>query len=63
VLSFVPKTESFDFELADELAELQFDFQQRFANLLGALEVGQIPSWDLQRFLEPDAAEKIYPIE
>jgi hypothetical protein len=62
VLSFIPKTDSFNFELANELAKLQFDFQQRFVNLVGAIEIGQIPSWDLDRFLDVRAAEKIYPI-
>jgi hypothetical protein len=60
-LSFVPRSQSFDFELASELAKLQFDFHQRFANIVGAIEVGQIPSWDLRRFLDPDAAERIFP--
>jgi hypothetical protein len=62
VLSFVPKSDSFDFELANELAKLQFDFQEKFGNLVGAIEVGQVPAWDLDRFLNTDAAEKIYPV-
>jgi len=63
VLSFVPRSESFDFDLATELADLQFDYQQRFTNIVGTIEVGQIPAWDLRRFLDPDAAERIYPAE
>jgi hypothetical protein len=61
VLSFVPKTEAFDFELADKLATLQFDFQLRFQNLVGSIEVGQVPAWDLRRFLDPDGAQRVYP--
>lgn len=61
VLSFVPKSREFDFELADVLAVLQFDFQQRFENILGSIEVGQVPSWDLKRFLDPRQAQRIYP--
>lgn len=61
VLSFVPKSREFDFDLADQLAELQFDFQQRFENLVGSIEIGQVPSWDLRRFLDPDEAQRIYP--
>jgi len=63
VLSFVPKSDAFDFDLAEELAKLQFDFQQRFTNIVGAIEVGQVPSWDLRRFLDPDAAQRIFPAE
>jgi hypothetical protein len=63
VLSFVPKSEAFDFELADQLAELQADFQQRFCNILGAIEIGQVPSWDLRRFLDRDTALRVYPTE
>lgn len=61
VLSFVPKSKAFDFELASLIAVLQFDFQQRFANIVGAIELGQIPSWDLQRFLDPEESQRIYP--
>jgi hypothetical protein len=61
VLSFVPKTQGFDFDLADALASLQFDFQERFGKLVGAIEVGQVPAWDLRRFLDPDEAQRIYP--
>ncbi|HEX4795611.1 MAG TPA: hypothetical protein VH370_17615 [Humisphaera sp.] len=61
VLSFVPKSAEFDFELANELAKLQFDFQRRFANLVGAIEVGQVPGWDLPRFLDSQAAQRVYP--
>ena len=63
VLSFVPKSKEFDFDLADELAALQFDFQQRFENVVGSIEVGQVPAWDLRRFLDPDEAQRIYPDE
>ena len=60
VLSFVPVSEAFDFELAEKLAKLQFDFQQRFVNILGAIEVGQVPSWDLRRFLDPNGSQRIF---
>jgi hypothetical protein len=60
VLSFVPKSKGFDFVLAEQLADLQFDFQQRFANLVGSIEVGQVPAWELERFLDPHAAQLIY---
>ena len=61
VLSFVPRTQAFDFELADALASLQFDFQERFGKLVGSIEVGQVPAWDLRRFLDPGEAQRIYP--
>ena len=60
VLSFVPVSEAFSFELAQDLAKLQFDFQRQFANILGAIEVGQVPSWDLRRFLDPDSSQRIF---
>ena len=63
ILSFIPKSDAFDFDLADHLAELQADFQQRFCNILGAIEIGQIPAWDVRRFLDPDAAQRIYPLQ
>ena len=63
VLSFVPKSREFDFDLADKLAELQFDFQQRFENLVGSMEVGQVPASDIRRFLDPDVAQCVYPAE
>jgi hypothetical protein len=62
VLSFVPRSTSFDFDLASNLAELQFDFQQRFENVLGSIEVGQIPAWDRDRFLDPRLAQRLFPV-
>ncbi len=61
VLSFVPRSNAFNFQLADELAKLQFDFQERFGNLVGTIEVGQVPGWDLERFLDPKASQLVYP--
>ena len=61
VLSFVPTGAAFDFDLADLLADLQFDLQERFANVLGTIEVGQVPSWDLHRFVDPEASQRIFP--
>lgn len=61
-LRFVPKSRSFDFNLAGPLADLQFDFQKGFANLLGSIEVGQIPGWDVDRFIDSSAAQLIYPM-
>ena len=58
---FVPRTDSFDFDLADDLADLEFDFQARFSNLLGWIEVGQVPGWELDRFIDLNAAQRIYP--
>jgi hypothetical protein len=63
VLSFVPRSQEFDFDLAGSLAELQLDFQQRFQNLVGAIEVGQVPAWDLRRFLDPLKAQRIFPTD
>lgn len=63
VLSFVPKSKEFDFDLAGLLADLQFDFQRHFESLVGSIEVGQIPSWDLRRFLDPDEVQRIYPAD
>jgi hypothetical protein len=60
-LRFVPKSDSFDFDLAGDLADLEFDFQARFSNLLGWIEVGQVPGWELDRFIDLAAAQRIYP--
>jgi len=62
MLSFVPRSDAFDFELAPELAELQFSLSEIFP-ILGSIEVGQIPHWDVDRFVEFDRAEQLFPSE
>jgi hypothetical protein len=62
VLSIVPKSASYDFDLAELLGELQFELQKQFGNILGPIEVGQIPSWDIDRFVNRSEAERLFPI-
>ena len=60
---FVPPGRQFSFELADELAELNRALIAGFN--IGMVEVGQIPSGEIERFVDVETAQLIYgkPIE
>ena len=57
-LFFVPRSDCFDFDLADELAVLNTQLIQSYN--IGPLEIGQIPAGELERFLVPEEAVLIY---
>jgi hypothetical protein len=56
-LFFVPESDSFDFDLADELAELNGQLVRSFN--IGPVEMHQIPEQELGRFVPPGAALRI----
>lgn len=58
MLFFTPATDSFDFSLAADLADLNVDVVRRFN--IGMVEVRQIPTGELDRFVDPNAARQIY---
>ena len=60
-LYFIPRSESFDFDLADLLAPLNRDLMKQFN--VGMIEINQIPSGELDRFTRPDARRAILPHE
>lgn len=57
-LFFVPVGEQFNFDLAEELADLNREIMNNFN--IGAIEVGQIPASQIERFLDPEKASQIY---
>ncbi len=57
-LFFVPKSASFDFDLADELAKLNRTLVQSFN--VGAVEIHQVPAEEIHRFLVPECSRQIY---
>jgi hypothetical protein len=57
-LFFVPKTDSFDFDLADALVQLNAQLVSQFN--VGMVEVRQIPFAEVDRFLDPTSARTIY---
>jgi hypothetical protein len=58
MLVFVPISKSFNFELADELVELNAKLIKDFN--VGMVEIHQIPQDELGHFLDPSAARLIY---
>jgi len=58
VLFVVPSLDSFDFELADELTELNISLLNKFN--IGNLEVHQIPWVEKERFVGFNSARLIY---
>jgi hypothetical protein len=58
MLFFVPASTSFDFDLADELVELNARLMKDFN--VGMVETHQIPERELDRFLNRDVARQIY---
>jgi hypothetical protein len=60
VLFFVPKSDAFDFDLADQLVDLNAHLLTEFN--IGMIEVHQIPGKEVERFLNPDTARRIYGV-
>jgi len=58
VLFFMPPGEQFDFDLAEQLADLNRDLLTRFN--VGAVEVHQIPWGERHRFLDLDTSWPVY---
>ena len=57
-LFFSPQSISFDFDLAEMLAELNADLIRKFN--VGMVEVRQIPLQQIDRFLDPRKARLVY---
>jgi hypothetical protein len=58
MLFFVPKSSHFDFDLADELVQLNAQVVKDFN--VGMVETHQIPRDELDRFLNPEMSKQIY---
>jgi len=58
VLFFVPRSAHFDFELANELADLNAQLLKDFS-YVGMVEVGQVPWAEIDRFVDIDSARYI----
>jgi len=58
-LYFIPRTEGFDFDLADDLAPLNRDLVKSFN--IGMIEIHQIPERERDRFISPDAVRTVFP--
>lgn len=58
LLFFSPSSPTFDFELADGLAELNLELNQKFN--LGAVEVHQVPLNEIDRFVDTESALLVY---
>lgn len=56
-LFFVPQSNSFDFDLADLLAELSVSLRKYN---VGPVEIHQIPECELDRFIIPEMSVEIY---
>ena len=54
----VPHSATFDFDLADDLADLNRELVQSFN--VGTVEVHQVPAEELDRFVIRDAAKRVY---
>lgn len=58
VLFFSPVSEGFDFKLGRELADLNSHLVQTYN--VGMVEVRQVPWGELDRFLTPETARRVY---
>ncbi len=58
-LFFIPSSESFDFDLADQLAELNSELIRTYC--VGPVEIHQIPTNEMPRFIAPNTAREVYP--
>ncbi len=58
VLYFVPNSKSFDFDLADGLAELNAELVKRFN--VGMVEIHQVPWEELDRFVDIESSRRVY---
>ncbi len=59
VLHFIPKSDGFDFDLADGITELDCYLSRNFKNV-GLVEAGQIPWAEMERFVNPNLFFVIY---
>ena len=59
VLHFIPKSEGFDFDLADGIAELDSYLSRNYKNV-GLVEAGQIPWNEMDRFVNYSLCFAIY---
>lgn len=57
-LFVVPKSETFDFDLADELADLNRELVQKFN--VGTVEIHQVPADEVSRFVVPEEARQVF---
>lgn len=57
-LFLVPKSQSFNFDLADELADLNRELVQKFN--VGTVEIHQVPGDELGRFLVIEESRQVY---
>ncbi len=58
ILFFVPVSDHVDFDLADELTDLNTELVNTFN--VGMIEVRQVPGDELDRFITLDAARQVY---
>lgn len=58
LLYVAPHGEAFDFDLADELVQLNRILLREFQ--VGLIEVLQVPHSEMDRFVHPDEARKLY---
>lgn len=58
VIFFCPASDKFDFDLADDLAQLNITLRQLFN--IGPVDIQQIPWDEAPRFLHPETARWIY---
>lgn len=58
VLFFVTKSDQFDFDLADQLVDLNTHLITEFN--IGMVEAQQIPSREAGRFIDPETARRVY---
>jgi len=53
---FCPRSESFDFELSDALAEFSIEISERYS-LVGRVHLRQVPLWDVESFVPSDSLQ------
>ncbi|MGB7158801.1 MAG: hypothetical protein WBD40_12080 [Tepidisphaeraceae bacterium] len=58
VLFVIPSSPHYDFDLADELVELNTHLMKAFN--IGMVELHQVPEAEVERFLDPSHAKRIY---
>ena len=58
LLYVAPRGEAFDFDLADELVQLNRTLLRKFQ--VGLIEVLQVPLSEIGRFVHPDEARELY---
>lgn len=58
VLYVAPKSQRFDFDLADQIVDLNTELMQKYN--VGMIEINQIPWDELDRFLDLETTKKVY---